>query len=209
TGPAGPEGDRWAVGAALWGMLPVIRAEHPELKPRIIDLDPHAEIDPDALVAFLRSEIDEDRIVVREGHALAPRLVRGMAESESEAAPATLGGANYRLVPERRGTLEASRYVLVERADPGPDEVEVRIRTTGLNFRDVLNVLGMYPGDPGPPGVEFAGVVTRVGPGVDRFAPGDEVIGIDTALFAAYATIPAAAVVPMPRGLTHAEAATI
>src|SRR5690606_14320714 len=73
----------------------------------------------------------------------------------------------------------------------------------------VLNVLGMYPGDPGPPGVEFAGVVTRVGPGVGRFAPGDEVIGIDTGLFAAYATVPAAAIVPMPRGLTPAQAATI
>ena len=42
----------------------------------------------------------------------------------------------------------------------------------GLNFRDVLNVLGMYPGDPGPPGADCAGVVTAVGAGVTSFVKG-------------------------------------
>lgn len=35
----------------------------------------------------------------------------------------------------------------------------------GLNFRDVLNILGMYPGDPGEPGGDCAGVVAAVGAG--------------------------------------------
>ena len=35
----------------------------------------------------------------------------------------------------------------------------VAVRAVGLNFRDVLNVLGMYPGDPGDPGSDFAGVL--------------------------------------------------
>ena len=38
-------------------------------------------------------------------------------------------------------------------------EVLLRVRAVGLNFRDVLNVLGEYPGDPGPPGGDAAGVV--------------------------------------------------
>ena len=38
--------------------------------------------------------------------------------------------------------------------------------------RDVLNVLGMYPGDPGPPGSDCAGVVLRVGNGVQHLQPG-------------------------------------
>ena len=37
-------------------------------------------------------------------------------------------------------------------------EVLLRVRAVGLNFRDVLNVLGEYPGDPGPPGGDTAGV---------------------------------------------------
>jgi NADPH:quinone reductase-like Zn-dependent oxidoreductase/acyl carrier protein len=87
--------------------------------------------------------------------------------------------------------------------------VEVRVRATGLNFRDVLNVLGMYPGASGPPGVEFAGVVTRVGAGVTRLSPGDEVIGIGEGTFASHVTGPASAVSLKPRALTAVEAATI
>ena len=45
------------------------------------------------------------------------------------------------------------------------------MRAVGLNFRDVLNVLGMYPGDPGPPGGDCAGVVTAVGEGVEPALP--------------------------------------
>ena len=41
------------------------------------------------------------------------------------------------------------------------------MRAVGLNFRDVLNVLGMYPGDPGAPGGDCAGIVTAVGEGAD------------------------------------------
>lgn len=41
---------------------------------------------------------------------------------------------------------------------------------TGLNFRDVLNVMGLYPGDPGDPGSDFAGVIHAVGEGVDTVA---------------------------------------
>lgn len=37
----------------------------------------------------------------------------------------------------------------------------VAVRAVGLNFRDVLNVLGMYPGDPGDPGSDFAGKHAR------------------------------------------------
>ena len=47
------------------------------------------------------------------------------------------------------------------------------MRAVGLNFRDVLNVLGMYPGDPGAPGGDCAGVVEAVGAGVQGLAPGE------------------------------------
>ena len=46
------------------------------------------------------------------------------------------------------------------------------MRAAGLNFRDVLNVLGMYPGDAGPLGSECAGTVTAVGDGVDGLVAG-------------------------------------
>ena len=39
----------------------------------------------------------------------------------------------------------------------GEGEVRLRVRAVGLNFRDVLNLLDQYPGDPGPPGGDMAG----------------------------------------------------
>lgn len=43
--------------------------------------------------------------------------------------------------------------------------MQVSVRAIGLNFRDVLNILGMYPGNPGPPGGDCAGIVADIGPG--------------------------------------------
>ena len=70
------------------------------------------------------------------------------------------------------GTLDGLELRAIERRPPGPGEVEIEVRAVGLNFKDVLNALGLYPGDPGPLGSECAGVVTAVGPGVQGLAPG-------------------------------------
>ncbi|KAF7455788.1 putative type I fatty acid synthase, partial [Cryptosporidium felis] len=52
---------------------------------------------------------------------------------------------------------------------PGEKNVQIRVRSIGLNFRDVLNVMGLYPGDPGPPGSDCSGTVVAVGEGVKDF----------------------------------------
>ena len=69
-----------------------------------------------------------------------------------------------------RGSLDKLALIKVARQAPapGPGEVEIRVHATGLNFRDVLNALGMYPGDAGPLGSECSGVVAAVGEGVTR-----------------------------------------
>src|SRR5690606_35031186 len=82
-------------------------------------------------------------------------------------------------------------------------------RAAGMNFRDVLNVLGMYPGDPGPIGNECAGVISAVGEGVTEFAVGDEVMAIGATGYRSYAIAPVRLVYRKPAGLSFAEAATI
>ncbi len=49
-----------------------------------------------------------------------------------------------------RGDFRLMRFMPQPQWPPGPGEVRLRVLATGVNFRDVLNVLGMYPGDPGP-----------------------------------------------------------
>ncbi|MSO64739.1 MAG: NADPH:quinone oxidoreductase family protein [Alphaproteobacteria bacterium] len=77
---------------------------------------------------------------------------------------------------------------------PGPGEVLIKVRATGLNYADVVMIKGQYqtkPAFPFAPGLECAGVVDAVGPGVTRFKPGDEVIAkLDFGGFAEYAVGP-------------------
>ena len=99
---------------------------------------------------------------MRQGKLLASRLLP-WARSGHLTVPR---GADYVLAPTERGAIDNLR--LTETEVPAPDEgyVQVRVQAAGLNFRDVLNVLGLYPGDPGPIGGDFAGVVTQLGEGV-------------------------------------------
>ena len=64
--------------------------------------------------------------------------------------------------------------------DPGPGEVLVEVRAAAVNFPDLLQTRGEYqhkPPLPFTPGMEMAGVVAKVGEGVDRWQVGDEVAG--------------------------------
>lgn len=83
------------------------------------------------------------------------------------------------------------------------------MKAVGINFRDVLNVLGMYPGDPGPPGSDCAGVVLAVGENVSHLRAGDAVFGLAHGCLGTAVSGPAEMVVPMPPSVSFAEAATI
>ena len=89
-----------------------------------------------------------------------------------------------------------------------PSEVLVAVKAVGINFRDVLNVLGMYPGDPGPPGSDCAGVIMRTGSAVTAFQPGDAVFGLAHGCLGTAVVSPAAMLAPMPSTLSFQEAAT-
>ena len=79
-----------------------------------------------------------------------------------------------------------------------------------LACRDVLNVLGMYPGDPGAPGGDCAGIVAWVAPGTSTsLRPGDAVFGLAAGSLGSYVHASAKTVVPIPTTLSFEEAATM
>jgi NADPH2:quinone reductase len=101
----------------------------------------------------------------------------------------------------------------VERPEPGPGQILVRVLAAAANFPDVLLCRGTYQVRiplPFTLGVELCGEIVEVGQGVSAFAPGERVIG-DTALphgaFAEYAIMDASAALPAPAALDDAEAA--
>lgn len=96
---------------------------------------------------------------------------------------------------------------------PGPGQVLVRVRAAGVNFADVMARLGLYPDAPKLPcvvGYEVAGLVERVGPGVDGLRPGDRVLAMTR--FGGYAeavAVPVAQVFPLPAAMSFEEGAAI
>ena len=71
-----------------------------------------------------------------------------------------------------RGSLNTIICEPFEGVLNGPNNVTVAVKSVGINFRDVLNVLGMYPGDPGPPGSDCSGIVIDVGSNVTHLNKG-------------------------------------
>jgi NADPH2:quinone reductase len=97
--------------------------------------------------------------------------------------------------------------------EPGPGEVLVEVAAAGVNRPDVAQRRGNYPVPPGAsdiPGLEVAGRVVAAGAGVTRWRPGDEVCAlVSGGGYAQYCAAPAVQCLPVPRGLTMVEAASL
>ncbi|MEU0155660.1 zinc-binding dehydrogenase [Micromonospora fulviviridis] len=94
---------------------------------------------------------------------------------------------------------------------PGPGEVLIRVAAAGVNFVDISQSRGTFAGGPQPPyvaGIEGAGEVIAVGPGVSGVEPGAHVIGVGIrgGAFAEYMVLPAAGAVPVPTGWADEQA---
>lgn len=192
------------VQAALWGFGRTTINEEPALHAKLVDSDGSDEA-VQALASLLSGPVDEPELAVRQGKLLASRLLP-WARSGHLTVPR---GGDYVLAPTERGAIDNLR--ITEKEVPAPDEgyVQVRVEAAGLNFRDVLNVLGLYPGDPGPIGGDFAGVVTQLGEGVTGVEVGQRVYGSMQGAFSSRFNVPAQFLAPIPDGVSAVQAATI
>jgi acyl transferase domain-containing protein/acyl carrier protein len=195
--------------ASVWGLGRVTRSEHPELHCASVDLDPGWTADEiDALATELLGADGEDEVALRVDGRFVARLVqRDAAAAGATGRPGIDEAA--RLEIGTRGILDNLRWMPVKRTPPRPGQVEIRVSASGLNFRDVLNTLGMYPGEGGPLGTECAGEICRVGDGVEGLKVGDRVLALVNPAFATYVTAEAALVVPKPDAMTMEDGATI
>ncbi|WP_410618705.1 type I polyketide synthase [Amycolatopsis sp. cmx-8-4] len=183
--------------AAVWGLVRSAQAEHPG---RFVLVD---AFDGEPLDAALAT--GEPQIAVRGGDLFVPRVTRGGGALQPPS-----GERAWRLDTRAKGTLD--NLVLV----PSPEavaplaghEVRVGVRAAGLNFRDVLNALGMYPGEAGLLGIEGAGVVLEVGAGVTRLAPGDRVMGLLAGGFGPVSVSDNRYLVTIPEGWSFEQAAS-
>jgi len=226
--------------ASLWGLARVIRLEQPTLHCVCLDLDPghhppaHA-IDQTAEVQALCHELQnlsvetegaensviENQIAYRQNVRYVARLLpcpdRHSVQPDSLTIP---DAAAFRLGISSYGVLDELQLVPADRRPPQAGEVEIQVDAAGVNFRDVLNALGLlqpYLEQMGfaeataiPFGGECAGQIVAVGAGVTAFQVGDRVIAAQAiGSLGQFVTVSAAFVMHQPGHLTPAEAATI
>ncbi|WTJ85877.1 acyltransferase domain-containing protein [Streptomyces sp. NBC_01538] len=181
--------------AGVWGLVRSAQSEHPG---RIVVVD--SDGGPVEGVAGL----GEPQLRLRDGELYAPRVVSAVADEALEPLD-----AGWRLGIGERGSVSGLVVEAAERTELAPGEIRVSVRASGVNFRDVLNVLGMYPGDPGLPGLEAAGVVVEVGRGVSGLAVGDRVMGLATGSFGPEVVSDFRTWSRFPEGWTFAQAASV
>jgi NADPH:quinone reductase-like Zn-dependent oxidoreductase len=117
------------------------------------------------------------------------------------------------IVIPRHGGPEVLR--LQERPDPvpGPGEVLIDVKASGINFADLMARMGLYPDAPPPPcvvGYEVAGLVAALGPGVTGWAVGDRVLA--PTMFGGYASkavAPALGLTRLAEGMSFAQGAAL
>ena len=237
-GAVGVDGEGVAdlAAAGVWGMVRTAQAEHPG-RIVLVDVgagEPAGEAQPDELsdealanAPQLREpsgeaiasalQLSEPEVAVRGGELFVPRLVRvggglavGRGVGAEDAARARAQAGGWRLgVADCGGVLEDLR--VTEGAgggELGVGEVRVAMRAAGVNFRDVLGALGMYPGEISIGG-EGAGVVLEVGPGVEDLAVGDRVMGLLDGAFGSVAVTDRRLLAPVPLGWSWVRAASV
>ncbi|AGP55848.1 hypothetical protein M271_21620, partial [Streptomyces rapamycinicus NRRL 5491] len=204
--------------AAVWGLIRSAQSEHPD---RFVLLDTDAH--PDSRDA-LRTAVGagHPHLALRHGEVLTPTLRHADGDEALalpvealalpvEALPLPVESASaWRLDTASGGTLEDLSLHPSTTADQPlePGQVRVAVRAAGLNFRDVLSSLGMYPGEAAI-GVEGAGVLVEVGPDVRGLAPGDRVFGLLPDAFGTHSIADHRMVARIPDDWSFAEAASV
>src|SRR5438093_11489177 len=112
------------------------------------------------------------------------------------------------------GGPEGVALAEVGKPAPGPRQIRVRVRAAGLNRADLLQRRGGYPAPPGwpadIPGLEYAGQVESMGPGVTRWKSGDRVMGlVGGGAQAEAVVVHEDEALPVPASLSFTDAAAI
>lgn len=182
--------------AVGWGLLRTAHREEPTLPLCCIDA-----------VDTGRSLASPHNFVNRLEPELAARRVK-LHVSRLCRTPAAINAASFQLSLHARGAIRCLQVVPLDvTCTLGPGMAELTVRAVGLNFRDVLNVLGQYPGDPGPPGSDCSGrIISLLG---SKLAVGECAFGLVCAPLASVARTDAHLLAPMPSELSFENACTL
>ena len=197
--------------AALLGLARTVAMEHPELRCSRLDLCPHSP-PLQGLLQELLADSSEEELALRGGQRYVARLGRVSREELGDAL-LPRAGRDFQVQVDSPGRLDGCGLRAARVGAPGPGQVSIEVEVAGLNFKDVLTTLGLVPPHAlqGPPvlGLECAGRVAALGPGVEGLQLGQAVVAVALGALASRVNTPAALVVPMPPATSAQDAATL
>ncbi|MGD1920042.1 MAG: SDR family NAD(P)-dependent oxidoreductase, partial [Pleurocapsa sp.] len=194
-----------------WGLGRKINLEYPDINCTSLNLENINDCDNASLIlAETQRSSNETQIAYQNNKRYVARL----------APRDNILNNSFRLSLSDYGTLDNLTLAPIHRTKPQPGEIEIAVTASGVNFRDVLNALGVlkkYLQTMGfddatqvPFGGECAGIVSAVGKGVTNFKIGDEVIAAQAVgSLGSHVNVNAKFAILKPENLNNAEAATI
>ncbi|MEV0391474.1 zinc-binding dehydrogenase, partial [Nonomuraea sp. NPDC050643] len=190
---------------AIWGLLRTAQNEHPN-RIHITDLDHHPHTLttlPTTLTTQLTT--NEPQTAIRHGQPHTPRLTR-TTTTHTLTPPNT---PSWHLHTTQPGTIDnltlTPNTTTTQPLQPG--QIRITVHAAGLNFRDALMTLGMYPG-PTALGGEAAGTILETAPDVHTLHPGDKVMGLFTNAIGPTAITDHRLTTTIPPNWTYQQAAT-
>ncbi|WP_374023653.1 sulfolipid-1 biosynthesis phthioceranic/hydroxyphthioceranic acid synthase [Mycobacterium sp. HNNTM2301] len=198
--------------AGLRGLVRAISTEYPYLRATLIDMD--EDTDAEQLARQLLGPSDEDETAWRNGQWHTARVTPvPLRPEDRRTAVADHPRDRMRMQIRTPGDLETLELAAFQRIPPGPGQIEVAVTASSVNFSDVLSAAGQLTGGDGDAlqlGVDFAGIVTAVGPDVATHRVGDHVGGFSaTGCWATYVTCDARLAATLPAELTDDQAAAV
>ncbi|KAL2872619.1 type I polyketide synthase [Aspergillus lucknowensis] len=171
-----------------------------------------------AIVTVAISSIRDNEIRAENGVLQVSRLledeslsnaIAGLQRGEKVLAPLSQTGRPQKLAIQNPGLLDSLCFELDEslEQDIGEDDVEIEVRASGVNFRDVMTAMGQIPDE--TVGLEASGVVRQVGANVTKFQRGDRVCCLGQAAHKPLIRVPAVQCKQIPEGMSFEDAATL
>jgi len=164
--------------APALGMFRVILSEHPNFSCRGIDLPSGASAADCHLLWNELMHADNEREVALRGEA---RYVQRISHGLPQRMQHLDSSVPLRLESRERGLLDSLHFTPFTLPLCGPDDVLIHVKAAGMNFRDVLKALALYPAETADArvfGDEVAGEVLAIGADISHLAVGDKVFGL-------------------------------
>ncbi|PCI25327.1 MAG: hypothetical protein COB67_10830 [SAR324 cluster bacterium] len=205
-----------SVGSSLWGLGMVLMQEHPEFPTKLVDLSPTPSLtELEKLIQEVKLESLESRVLLRQQERYVARLQAGLPTVDKEKSHFTAHADrhSFALALPEFGQLDHLYWQESPRCEPEYGEVEIKVSACGLNFMDVMTVLGINPSFTNPESIvlggEVAGEILRIGPGVENLQVGDQVLAVTSQGYRTHALVDHHYVARKPSQISLIEAATL